>query len=216
MNQALNRGNWPAFEASALKGEGVFETLKGISKLTLIGLKKRLAKTAPSEKAPAVMPGSAPPAPAAPTPAAQKAPPPAQPAAAPASSAQPPASAAPPLGPAPPQRRPAPADTPSGTRRQVDILAELEKIRRQAMGAGEAGGTTGRAASNGRSEIAREIQLTMSRANFSRARRFSVSFQVEDEANQVVDTFRDQVELQDLASLDKLLVRLNIALNSEE
>jgi small GTP-binding protein len=31
LNASLNRGNWPAFEASALSGQGVFETLKGIS-----------------------------------------------------------------------------------------------------------------------------------------------------------------------------------------
>src|SRR6185503_8581690 len=47
LNQALNRGNWPHFEASALTGTGVFETLKGISKLTLLSLKKRLSKDAP-------------------------------------------------------------------------------------------------------------------------------------------------------------------------
>ncbi len=47
LNQALNRGNWPFFEASALTGTGVFETLKGISKLTLLSLKKRLSKDAP-------------------------------------------------------------------------------------------------------------------------------------------------------------------------
>ena len=44
LNRALNRGNWPWFEASALTGQGVFETLKGISKLTLLSLKKRLTR----------------------------------------------------------------------------------------------------------------------------------------------------------------------------
>jgi len=239
LNQALNRGGWPSFEASALKGEGVFDTLKGISKLTLIGLKKRLAKTAPSETtaataapqapAPEVQPVAPPaaPAPAAAPPAAAAPPPPAAPA-----MQRPPTQPAParaPAAPAPPPRPAAaaspataprtPIDTPSGTRRQVDILAELEKIRRQALGASDSPASPGgalRAASNGRGEIAREIQLTLSRANFSRARRFLVNLQVEDEAHQVVDAFRDQVELTDLASLDKLLVRLNIALNSEE
>ena len=32
LNQALNRQGWPSFEASAVSGQGVFETLKGISK----------------------------------------------------------------------------------------------------------------------------------------------------------------------------------------
>ncbi|HSN86165.1 MAG TPA: GTPase domain-containing protein, partial [Thermoanaerobaculia bacterium] len=38
MNAALNRNNWPWFEASAVSGVGVFETLKGISKHTLLSL----------------------------------------------------------------------------------------------------------------------------------------------------------------------------------
>ena len=44
MQQSLNRGNWPYCEASALNGDGVFETLKTISKATLMALKKRLTK----------------------------------------------------------------------------------------------------------------------------------------------------------------------------
>src|SRR5262245_10769221 len=39
MNQAINPLNVPYFEASALTGTGVFETLKGISKATLITLR---------------------------------------------------------------------------------------------------------------------------------------------------------------------------------
>src|SRR5688572_20672145 len=56
LNQALNRGNWPHFESSALTGMGVFETLKGVSKLTLLSLKKRLAKDAPARPQPALRP----------------------------------------------------------------------------------------------------------------------------------------------------------------
>ena len=44
MEQALNPHGWPSFGASAVTGQGVFETLKGISKLTLLNLKKRLTK----------------------------------------------------------------------------------------------------------------------------------------------------------------------------
>ena len=43
MEQALNPHGWPSFGASAVSGQGVFETLKGISKLTLLNLKKRLS-----------------------------------------------------------------------------------------------------------------------------------------------------------------------------
>jgi hypothetical protein len=44
MNAALNRGNWSHVEASAFTGMGVFETLKEISRVTLLSLKKRLAR----------------------------------------------------------------------------------------------------------------------------------------------------------------------------
>src|SRR5688572_10942139 len=41
MNQKLNPRGLPYFEAAALQGTGVFETLKGISKATLIMLRRR-------------------------------------------------------------------------------------------------------------------------------------------------------------------------------
>ncbi len=44
INRILNPHGWPHFEASALTGQGVFETLKGVSKLTLLSLKKRLTR----------------------------------------------------------------------------------------------------------------------------------------------------------------------------
>ncbi len=48
LNKTLNRKNWPHFEATAINGEGVFETLKGVSKLTLMALKKRLSRSSDS------------------------------------------------------------------------------------------------------------------------------------------------------------------------
>jgi mutual gliding-motility protein MglA len=71
LNAALNRHDWPWFEASAVTGMGVFETLKGISKHTLLSLKKRLGRNEPASRpaAAAVKPPAAaavpPPAPAA-------------------------------------------------------------------------------------------------------------------------------------------------------
>lgn len=41
LNRSMNPRGLPHFEASALQGEGVFETLKGISKATLIMLRRR-------------------------------------------------------------------------------------------------------------------------------------------------------------------------------
>jgi len=44
MNEALNRHGWASHEASAIGGEGVFDTLKTISKQTLMVLAKRLER----------------------------------------------------------------------------------------------------------------------------------------------------------------------------
>jgi len=118
----------------------------------------------------------------------------------------------------------------------MDVLGELEKLRKQAQGgpsaqprpttaahpqpvvppAGGAGGAGG-AGANGRGELSRNIEMTLKRADFQRARRFLVSFQVEDDQHQVVDAVRDlQVEIKDAGSLEKLLLHLNIALNAKE
>lgn len=70
----LNPLHRPSFEASAVNGTGVFETLKGISRLTLQSLKAKLVR--PSE-APVAQPREIPPAVPAPKTAA---PPPAPPA----------------------------------------------------------------------------------------------------------------------------------------
>ena len=48
LNESLNRHDWPAIEASALKGDGVFETLKAISRLTLTQLAQRLERESAS------------------------------------------------------------------------------------------------------------------------------------------------------------------------
>jgi len=205
LNAALNRHDWPWFESSAVTGMGVFETLKGISKQTLLSLKKRLGRSEPASR------------PAAATP----------PAAAPAASVPPRPVAAPPLAPprppaavppAAPPAKPVPAKTPLRT---VDVLSELEKLRREAMQKPAAAPAAtsrpaGPAAGNGRGELSRTIEMTLRRADFQRARRFLVSFQVEDDQHRVMDAVRDlQVEIKDAASLEKLLLHLNIALSSK-
>jgi len=234
MNRSLNRNNWPWFEASAVTGEGVFETLKGISKHTLLALKKRLGRPdAPATSAP----GPARPAPA---PAARPAPAPP----APAPAAAPPAPAPRPVPvPAPPPAaavRPAPATAPAAAaparpaaaapaaksgRSSLDALGELEKLRKQAMqpsasappAAKPAAAAAGSPATNGRGELSRTIEMTLKRSDLARARRFLVSFQVEDDQNQIVDAVRDlRVDIKDAAHLEKLLLRLNIALNAKE
>ncbi len=261
LNQALNPRGWPHFEASALTGQGVFETLKGVSKLTLLSLKKRLtrsgseapapvpprpARPAPPPAAPAAAPAP-PPAPAKPAPLAAAAPPAPQPTAVPA--AQPSAPPAPQPRPAPgpePPLSPAAAPKPAPLRqptvppppakpapptrqRSVDVLGELEKLRREAMQPGAAGTPSPRApaspaptprpaaSKNGRGELSRNIEMTLKRADFARARRFLLSFQVEDDQNRVMDSVHNlPVEIKDAASLEKLLLHLNIALNAKE
>lgn len=55
------------------------------------------------------------------------------------------------------------------------------------------------------------------KADLQRARRVIVSFQVEDGHHQVMDGVRDlAVDIEDAAGLEKLLLRLNIALNTRE
>lgn len=154
MEQALNPHGWPSFAASAVTGQGVFETLKGISKLTLLNLKKRLNKPGPETSSPGkIIAMQAPARPAfAAAPPARPAPPAGTPvqasgpqvmpdltaSTAPAAprAAAPVAAAAPAARPGaaamPPKGAPlSPAARPKST--QVDVLAELEKIRKQAM-----------------------------------------------------------------------------------
>jgi signal recognition particle receptor subunit beta len=253
MNAALNRYNWPFFEASAVTGQGVFETLKGISRFTLMSLKKRLGRsepaTAPAAR-PAATPAAAPPPLAVPRPAPVPAVNPAvnpatNPAAAPPRPAAPPKPLMPPMPPpasppaaAPPPwpaAAPAPPKAPpvAARGRTMDVLSELEKLRREAAAPAQrpaqAAAPSVRpapvpappAGTNGRGELSRSIELTLRRADLQRARRVLVSFQVEDDEHRVMDSVRDlpvdiPVDTKAAAGLEKLLLRLNIALNSKE
>src|SRR5258708_789061 len=87
LNQVINRHGWPYYETSAVSGQGVFETLKGISKYTLLALKKRLGRT--GAEAPARL--------SAPTAGAGAAGQPARPAASPATAGAAAANASPPM-----------------------------------------------------------------------------------------------------------------------
>jgi signal recognition particle receptor subunit beta len=244
MNAALNRHNWPYFESSAVTGMGVFETLKGISRFTLMSLKKRLGRNEPAAARPSA---AAPPKPAAP--AGAPAPQAAAPAPAGAPAPRPPAAAPPPVQSGSYPQVPAPAPRPASPPgapptpppvakpRTMDVLGELEKLRREAAAprqstaprplvapdrsivtppaAAPAAAQAG--SGNGRGELTRSIELTLRRADFQRARRVLVSFQVEDDQHRVMDAVRDlAVDIKDAATLEKLLLRLNIALNAKE
>jgi signal recognition particle receptor subunit beta len=189
LDQALNRQGWPSFEAAALHGQGVFETLKGISKATLFSLRQRLS--AGSEGRPA----TATPQPAAAKPAA------AEPAAAPAPKA-------------PPAAAPAAKARP---KKSVDVMGELERLRRQAQGPAARPRKAGLAGGNGRSELSRSVELALERQDLARVRRFKISVALEDEQARVVRALDDvSVDVDDPAALENLLLRLHIALSARE
>lgn len=90
-----------------------------------------------------------------------------------------------------------------------DALAELEKLRRETIRPRSV------QAPNGKREINRDFQLTLKRRDLTRAHRFSLTLQLEDAQQRVVDEVRHlHVDIDDAESLEKLLLRLNIALES--
>jgi signal recognition particle receptor subunit beta len=126
LNAKMNSIGAPTFEAVAVKGEGVMQTLKGISKLVVDRLNEEYAPVKSAAGAPAAVaapparPAAAPPPPrppsaVTPAPAARPAPPPPPPAARPAPPPPRPAAPPPPAArPAPPAPRPvAPAPAPA-------------------------------------------------------------------------------------------------------
>ena len=239
LERSINTRGWPSFEASAKTGMGVFETLKGVSKLTLVNLKKRLTRM--GGEAAALRPGTA--RPLAPRPAAAPAPRPTPPTPTAARAAQ--------------TTQPiAQKSAPRPKTSQVDVLAELEKIRKQAMGgrgaaarprvdasgthdkvaspappapaAARSGthprlaaptpsGAHAKAATNGKGDIHRSVELTLKRAEFDRARRFLLNLRVEDSNQLVVDAIKDlPIEIQDAASLERVLLQLHVAVKSKD
>jgi signal recognition particle receptor subunit beta len=126
MNRLLNPKSWPHFEASAVTGTGVFDTLKGISKLTLVSLKKRLTKMEPTRPA-------APRPAAAATPAAASAPAPSPTTATGTSVPRPALVAPPPPAPRPTTAIPAAVAAAKPKSSKLDVLAELERIRKSAL-----------------------------------------------------------------------------------
>jgi signal recognition particle receptor subunit beta len=120
LNDTLNPAGYPFYEAAALHGVGVFETLKGISRLAIQAVRQKLAAAAPAPKLPSI----------------------------PLPALEPPVSGprnAPALEPAPPSALAAPvedvkvefAEEDTGklnvrvvrTRESLDIQAELERLR---------------------------------------------------------------------------------------
>jgi hypothetical protein len=211
LNRTLNRKDWPYYEASAIQGEGVFETLRGVSKLTLMALKKRLSKASdnPMMAAPKAAGGAAI---KTVTGGGSSATPEQAAAAAQAARAQAAARAAKSGAPADapaPARKPA-AAAPKPRRRELDALGELERLRQETIRPHP----KSRAAANGAGQLFRDIQLSLKGKDFRRARRFFLNLQVQDDDNQVMEAIKDfEVEIDDTTDLKKIQLKLNIALN---
>ncbi len=97
----------------------------------------------------------------------------------------------------------------------IDALAELEKIRKQTLKKREPKAPAQSVhANNGKGEISRSLQLRLSRKEFQQAKRFSLTLKLEDQDQNLLDEVHQlHVNIDDAASLEKLLLRLNIALD---
>jgi hypothetical protein len=212
---AQPRGPGPTTRPRRSTGEGVFETLRGISKLTLVSLKRRLTKGA--QAGPAARPAAAKASAAAKAPEAASAAPEAS---SPAPAAERPqaetargvAAKAEPAK-AKTAATPAAAAKP-GRKSSTDVMAELEKIRRQAMrqATPEPAAPAPAASANG-AEIHRSVQVSLDPAAFARAQRFLVQLQVEDADRQVVEALEElRVDLPAGKGHDKVVLQLSISL----
>jgi small GTP-binding protein len=243
MNRALNPKGWPFFEASALKGDGVFETLRGISRLTLASVRKRLGEgsqqPAPAPRPTVVVP-AAPPAPAAPAaappkpfavesrpvpaaPAPRPAPPPPAPAAAPPAAPKPAAAAV------SPRTQAVSADVvASAVRRQtsqINVVQEIENLRKQAMRPSGSGSTGALAAAapptaaspDGTKELHRSLQLKMPRQHWEQARKLVINLDIADGNQHALESLRDlKIDLEQPSDASKLVLRLSVVLTPRD
>jgi signal recognition particle receptor subunit beta len=223
----LNARAWPSFEASALRGDGVFETLRGISRLTLTSVRKRLgagqpplgtsgarlettAKSAsptrpsPANPTPLGQPPTAPAVPAAslPRPLASPAKPAAEPALAPDFFDGPPA-----------VTRPANPAASTGSFRgrstgEINVAREIEELRRQA----------GRGLPDGAAkELSRSVQLRLKRAAWKQARKLALDLRVEDGAQRTIDAIQDlKIDLEKSDDTGRIVLKLSVLLSPKD
>ncbi len=200
LDSSINERQVPAVEASALAGDGVFETLRSISRQTLGALKKQLEEGSHTGSSPRAALDKA---------ARQKAAP--RPRAAARAAASPVVSPSqvtvPPQGPTAPV--PAPPTNPASSAATSKALPTSVEAPVQDAGESPAAPT------NGRRKTTRDLLLQLNRSDMDRARRVSLSLRVEDEADQLVHEVRDwEVELVDSATAQEVLLQLNILLDS--
>ena len=89
-----------------------------------------------------------------------------------------------------------------------DALAELEKLRKETV---KVKGSQ----KNGKQELNQDFSLTLKKSALDRAQRFSLTLQLEDAERRVLDEVQHlHVDLDSPQALDRLLLRLNIHLDS--
>ena len=94
----------------------------------------------------------------------------------------------------------------------IDALAELEKLRKQTLRPKSKGASS---AANGRREIRKDLQLSLSPGDLSRAKRFAVTVQLEDADHRLLDQAKEfHVEFDTDGSLEQVLLNLKIALST--
>ncbi len=207
LDDSLNSNSWERFEASALTGTGVFETLRGISRQTLMSLRDQLEMTPGGRSAPspdrAVVtsePRSSGPSRASGGPTAKRVAPKVVTAAATGA----------PAGPEAPE---------------VNTVPEVPSPRVERAGNARASGpepapdredeTVTSLESRSPKPIRKDLLLRLPAADFKRTRRLSVRLTLEDSDGQVVRITRDvQLEL-DPTSSEEVLLSLNLALRSD-
>jgi mutual gliding-motility protein MglA len=195
LQAALNQAGLPNFEACALSGQGVFETLTGIAKLTLASLRDRLTAGRTSSRPQA--------SPVAPRPQRKPAPP--------SPPSRPPllAPAAPATGSAAAPARPQPAPAATGSARSAPAGASAAA----AVASVEAPPV---AAANGHLQMSRDLALQVPRGALARARRVSVSLRLEDDQKNVVGDLQQGYDLDANPSLKELLLRLQVSVTPRD
>jgi hypothetical protein len=108
---------------------------------------------------------------------------------------------------------------PTRPRRDLDILAELEKIRDQGPRSSPAS-TASRAPAastvNGSRSIDDRLRFEMARDDLRKARRVSLHLRVEDGSEQLLEAFEGGWDLEDPETLERLRLHLDIALGPRD
>jgi len=217
LSEALNRKSWPEFETSAINGNGIFETLREVSKRTLLSLKTqlesggtRLTRSQPTAPRPA-----------------EPAPAPEQPVAAPAREPAPgpvvKGVMAPPEGPVVAVRRDDEGGPPPWKGRGAAAAGPPPAEESLAAAPRPAEGTEVEAppaveelaATNGHAAIDRRlVELDLDSDELEQARTLAIDLQVRDARQRVLHQIRDfQWELAEGTAGQRLRFQLEIELN---